>query len=486
MKIAGIIAEYNPFHRGHRYQLETLRSRYRPDYVIIAMSGDFLQRGTCALMDKYARARMALLQGADLILELPACFAAASAELFARGGVLLFETTGLTDCLCFGAESGDLKRLEALAGLLINEPEGYRERLRQGLKQGLSFPSARAKALPEYADLLELPNNILALEYLKAIGELAPGMEPVLIQRKGSGYHDMGLTGPFSSASAIRRELLASHCAADEMLPASDCVTGGKLPASGYPTSEKLPASEGFLREEDAQGTSTVLPGELQNALPAESFQILEAYQKEAAFLTEDDFSLLLHHALLRETPDSLLRYEDVTEALANRILRRREHFLSWSQFCQICDSKDMTSARISRALTHLLLGIEKESLDPYRRQDRPATPGRPASPLAKPGSSGDRSGSLLPAQSFQRASALPYLRVLGFRSPAAPLLAELKKRAKAPVLYSLASAGELLCGPGLSMLKQDVYASDLYRSVLTARTGKSFPTEYRRKLLTV
>ena len=145
-----------------------------------------------------------------------------------------------------------------------------------------------------------------------------------------------------------------------------------------------------------------------------------------------------------------------------------------------------MTSARISRALTHLLLGIEKESLDPYRRQDRPAMPGSPAGPLATPGSfegplatpgsSEDRSGSPLPAQSFQRASALPYLRVLGFRSPAAPLLAELKKRAKAPVLYSLASAGELLCGPGLSMLKQDVYASDLYRSVLTARTGKASP----------
>ena len=495
MKIAGIIAEYNPFHRGHRYQLETLRRRYRPDYVIIAMSGDFLQRGTCALMDKYARARMALLQGADLILELPACFAAASAELFARGGVLLFETTGLMNCLCFGAESGDLKRLEALAGLLINEPEWYRKRLRQGLKQGLSFPSARAKALPEYADLLELPNNILALEYLKAIGELAPGMEPVLIQRKGSGYHDMELTGPFASASAIRRELLASHCAADEMLPASDCVTGEIHLASDCMTDGKYLASaadenwrapEILLSKENIPNSIRLLPKELQNALPAESFQILEAYQKEAAFLTEDDFSLLLHHALLRETPDSLLRYEDVTEALANRFLRRREHFLSWSQFCQICDSKDMTSARISRALTHLLLGIEKESLDPYRRQDRPATPGRPASPLAKPGSSGDRSGSLLPAQSFQRASALPYLRVLGFRSPAAPLLAELKKRAKAPVLYSLASAGELLCGPGLSMLKQDVYASDLYRSVLTARTGKSFPTEYRRKLLTV
>ena len=444
MKIAGIIAEYNPFHQGHRYQLDVLKRQYRPDYVIVAMSGDFVQRGTCALLNKYARARMALLQGADLILELPTCFATSSAELFARGGVLLFAATGLTDYLCFGAESRDLNRLKELADLLIEEPDWYRNRFKDGLKQGLSFPAARAKALPEYEDLLEFPNNILALEYLKAMKEIAPGMEPVLIQRKGSGYHDMELTGPFVSASAIRGQLQASAGA-----------TGEKLPVSACTTDEKLPASEAFLRGGDTQCTSAVLPEALQNALPAESFRILEAYQKEAAFLWENDFSLLLHHALLRETAESLLRYEDMTEALANRILRQRENFLSWSQFCEACDSRDMTYARISRALTHLLLGIGKDDLDSYRRL----------------------SGT---------ASGLPYLRILGFRGSAAPLLTELKKRAKAPVLTSLSSAEEVLSGPGLQMLARDLYASDLYRSVLTAKTGKLFPTEYRRKLLTV
>lgn len=430
MKIAGVIAEYNPFHKGHRYQLDVLKRQYRPDYVIIAMSGDFVQRGTCALINKYARTRMALLQGADLILELPACFATSSAEMFARGGVLLFAATGLTDYLCFGAESGDLNRLKELAGLLIKEPEWYRKGLKEGLRQGLSFPSARAKALPEYADLLELPNNILALEYLKAIKEIAPGMEPVLIQREGSGYHDMEFTGPFVSASAIR----------------------GKLQ------------------------TSAVLPEELQNALPADSFRILEAYQKEAAFLRENDFSLLLHHALLRETAESLLRYEDMTEVLANRILRQRENFLSWSQFCEACDSRGMTYARISRALTHLLLQITKEDLHPYRPRNR----------FAGPGISESCSDSSVTDGGSKAASILPYLRILGFRGSAAPLLTELKKRARAPVLTSLSSAEKVLSGPGLQMLERDLYASDLYRNVLTAKTGKLFPTEYRRKLLTV
>lgn len=403
MKVCGIIAEYNPFHRGHRYQLETLQKTYRPDYIIIAMSGDFMQRGAPALLNKYARAEMSLLQGAHLILELPAYFATASAESFARGGVMLLNTTGLVDSLCFGAESGDLPRLKKLAGLLALEPDWYRNALKEHLKEGLSFPAARAKALPEYGDLLGFPNNILALEYLKAIENTASSMEPVLIQRAGSGYHDRDVTAPLASASAIRKSIWHK----------------------GHVSQNRR----------------------LQEALSTDSFRILDAYSKEAPFLKEDDFSLLLHQALLSASPESLLACGDMTKSLANRILEKREQFRSWSQFCEICHTRDMTYARISRTLTHLLLGIPKGASTP---ED----------------------------------ACLPYLRILGFRKSAGPLLAELKKRAKAPLITSPAMADGLLNDRGMSMFQTDIHVSDLYRSVLTAKTGKAFPTEYRRRLL--
>lgn len=412
MKITGIIAEYNPFHKGHQYQIDTLRSQYHPDYVIIAMSGDFVQRGTPALMDKYSRAHMALLQGADLVLELPAWFSTASAEAFARGGILLFLTTGITDSLCFGAETDDLSRLQKLAGLLNEEPDRYRSLLASYLRQGFSFPAARAKALPEYAPLLETPNNILALEYLKSIASLAPAMTPLLIRRKGGDYHDRDLSAPLASASAIRSALLASYQA----------------------------DRSGWYKKE------------LDDALPRSSCRIMEEYQQSAAFLWENDFSLLLHQALLSQTPETLLKYLDMTEALANRLISKRESFLSWSSFCELCDTKDITYARISRILTHLLLDIRAEMLSPFL------------------------DGSC---------SALPYLRILGFRRDAVPLLTELKKKAAAPLITSPADT-KVLSEAGLSMLKTDLYASDLYRSVLTARTGRRYPGEYKRRLLIV
>ena len=402
MKVAGIIAEYNPFHKGHKYQLDRLRELAGPDYIIVAMSGDFLQRGTPALMDKYTRARMSLLQGADLILELPACYATSSAEAFARGGILLLAATGLTDMLCFGAESDDLDRLKNLALLLNREPDWYRSALLSSLKKGRSFPTARAEALPEYADLLNQPNNILAVEYLKAMEDLAPAMKPLLIQRAGSGYHDTDITAPLASASAIREKLLHND-----------------------------------LTDWSA----------LAEALPESSLKIMQEYEKDSAFLQEDDFSQLLHYCLLRETKESLTGYLDMTEDLANRIDSRKKDFTSWSSFCQLCNTKDTTYARISRVLTHILLNIRAED---------------------------------------QKPDTLPYLRVLGFRRSAAPLLTQLKSCAKAPIITSPAAAEGQLTAQGLAMLHTDIHASDLYRCIATDKTGRAYSNEYQRKLLIV
>lgn len=439
MKVAGIIAEYNPFHRGHKYQLDRLRELAGPDYIIVAMSGDFLQRGTPALMDKYTRARMSLLQGADLILELPACYATSSAETFARGGILLLAATGLTDMLCFGAESDDLDRLRNLALLLNREPDWYRSALLSSLKKGRSFPAARAEALPEYADLLNQPNNILAVEYLKAMKDLAPAMEPLLIQRKGSGYHDTDITAPLASASAIRDTLLHTprHC--DTLLH----------------TMPHCDTRSAINRTTSAPATiqSEIDWSALAEALPESSLKIMQEYEKDSAFLQEDDFSQLLHYCLLRETKESLAGYLDMTEDLANRIDSRKNDFISWSSFCQLCNTKDTTYARISRALTHILLNIRTEDHKPCLS----------ASPRI-----------------------LPYLRVLGFRRSATPLLTQLKSCAKAPIITSPAAAEGQLTAQGLAMLHTDIHASDLYRCIATDKTGRAYLNEYQRKLLIV
>lgn len=156
MKITGIIAEYNPFHNGHAYQIAKIKEETDSDYVIVAMSGDFVQRGEPAITDKYERARMALSCGADLVLELPALFACASAEYFARAGVALFTRMGCIDYLCFGAENADLSQLNKIAGILVDEPRSYQDALNIYLKEGKNFPAARILAL-NLISVLNLP-----------------------------------------------------------------------------------------------------------------------------------------------------------------------------------------------------------------------------------------------------------------------------------------------------------------------------------------
>lgn len=216
MKTAGIIAEYNPFHTGHEYQINYIKEKLRTDYVVIAMSGDFVQRGTPALFSKYVRAEMALRSGADLVLELPVSISSASAELFARGGVQLLDGLGVTDILCFGSECGDTDALMELAKILAEEPEAFQDALRRNLKDGMTFPKARSMALsavfPEaekYQQLLSSPNNILGIEYCKAILRENSSISPVSIKREGNDYHENTLfENHFPSASAIRNAIL--------------------------------------------------------------------------------------------------------------------------------------------------------------------------------------------------------------------------------------------------------------------------------------
>lgn len=214
MKIAAIVAEYNPFHNGHLYQIQKAKQITDADYMIVVMSGNFTQRGTPALIDKYSRAKMALMGGADLVLELPVCYATGSAEYFASGAIALLNQLGCVDSICFGSECGDIVPLKKIAGARAHESDEYQKLLKTHLKCGCTYPVARNTALAETLDgfipfdmILGYPNNILGIEYIKAIIRQNSTIEPFTNLRIGSDYHSYRLADTFSSAISIRQSL---------------------------------------------------------------------------------------------------------------------------------------------------------------------------------------------------------------------------------------------------------------------------------------
>jgi len=215
MQICGIIAEYDPFHTGHGWQISEIRNTLGPDCaVIVTMSGNWTQRGGPALVDKHTRAQMALIGGADLVLELPLPCAISSAEGFARGGVAVLNAAGIVTHLCFGSECGDLSLLSRTAQSL--DSEDYSINLHKGLDRGLSFPAARQQAAQDLigpdADCLSFPNNNLGAEYLRALNRLNSRITPITVQREGAG-HGQSPSGGFASASWLRQQILAGNWA---------------------------------------------------------------------------------------------------------------------------------------------------------------------------------------------------------------------------------------------------------------------------------
>ena len=324
MKIAAIITEYNPLHAGHAYQLEEVRRRSGADYIIVLMSGDYVQRGCPAIFDKFLRAEMALLCGADLVLELPCACATASAPRFAQAAVALLQGLGVVDQLWFGSEAGQMEPFLALADLLSQEPACYRHPLQAALRSGHSFPKARMLALTacfsewrlpfatedDLKAFLAAPNNILGLAYCQALLQARSSIQPRTMHRIGSGYHSFALSKAYSSATAIRQ----------------------------------------FLLEQK--------PEVIQDQVPARVYPLIQRACQANSCLQEDDFSLPLRYQLLRETESSLCQYLDLPRDLAHRILRLQNQYASFSQFSLLLKTRNDTLTHIQRALLHVLLGI--------------------------------------------------------------------------------------------------------------------------------
>lgn len=443
MKTIGIIAEYNPFHNGHAYQINEIKKRTGADYVVIAMSGDFVQRGTPAIIDKYARTKMALSNGADLVIELPAIWATSSAESFAMAGVTLFDKMGCIDGLCFGAETDNLPMLSMLAETLAKEPTDYQTLLSSYLKDGLTFPAARAKALCEYlrsdavSSILNEPNNILAIEYLKALKRRSSSIEPLLLKREGAGYHDTEMLTntniPTASATAIR-EILLNTAAQTHSL--SDAKTDISFMLQAADTMQK---------------SLLQIPDKLTDSMPSAAKKILNAYLENRPFMQTNDFSSILGYQLLNVTKEELADIGDCNPDIANRLSKNRSQFSSFDKFCELNKSKDTTYTRINRILLHLILRITN--------------------------------------QDYLRAKSLdyiPYLRILGFKKASSALLKELKATACVPVISKLADASSLLSEDALWLLEKDIFAADLYEQLCSVKKGTPPRSEYTREIVRI
>jgi len=246
--VAGVIAEYNPFHLGHAYQLSAIRQRLGEDTAVVAvMSGNFVQRGECAVMEKHARAEAAVLGGVDLVLELPTVYAAATAEIFARGGVEALASTGVVTHLCFGSEIGAIEPLASVADCL--DSEAYHAVLRRLLDEGMSFAAARQTAVEglvgESAACLAGANNNLGVEYLRAMKRIGTSMEPITVRRIGDG-HDSERVGEYPSASAIRRAILGGE-AWQHMVPEGTAAVLEREIAAGHAPSSMTCAGRSVL-----------------------------------------------------------------------------------------------------------------------------------------------------------------------------------------------------------------------------------------------
>ena len=450
MKVTGIIAEYNPFHKGHKYQIDYCKKELNSDYVIVAMSGDYVQRGTPALLPKHVRAEMALRCGADLVLEMPVSVSTASAEAFAFGGISMLEGLHMVDSLCFGSEYGEVSALMELAEILVKEPEEYRSLLKEFLSNGLSFPSARCQALTEYfknprnftgddfdgvltpllnqiVQILNSPNNILGIEYCKALLRLKSNIKPVTLKRQGMGYHE-------TLATAVSTRITSTDVAVDDTPFAS---------ASADTATDNIPfASASAIRELLKAALMPETISRITAQVPDEISSLLASSLQRNEFLTEDVLDPLLSYCILKENTSGLSTYLDVSRDLAERIANRSNEVNGFLQAAALLKTKELTQTRIQRALLHIILRI----------REVPAT--------------------------------VPYARVLGFRKESSALLKEIKDSSSIPLITKLADTDSILDEAGKILLSETTFASNLYEKLLCQKSGRNFVHEYQKQLV--
>lgn len=319
--VLGIVSEYNPFHNGHILHLKKSLEMTKADFTIAIMSGSFTQRGDTSLIDKWAKTEMALKQGIDLVIELPTLYAISSAENFADGAVKILNSLGIIDYISFGSEIGEIKPLDDVATVLSKEPKDFSEILKRQLRSGLSYPKAREIAIqmyfgtsPIYTEALQNPNNILGIEYLKALKRSKSNITPITIKRNYNNYNSNDVKNGVASATAIRTMIMQKK--------------------------------------------------NIHTVVPYETYEIIERLSKEGKIVPSlKVFEKEIIYNLRKMTITEIANLADVTEGLENKIKQASNMTNNLEELIQKIKSKRYTETRIRRILLYSLLNITKKDM---------------------------------------------------------------------------------------------------------------------------
>ncbi len=318
MKVVGFITEYNPFHYGHKFHLEESKKITKSTHSIAIMSSSFVQRGEPSLIDKWTKAKIAVENGVDLIIELPFIYSIQSAELFAYGGVNILNSLGIVDFLGFGSELGEMEPLEKIASVLNKEPDFYKENLKKYITQGQSFSEARSLALKDYfkhdndsksyGDILKQSNNILGIEYIKALQKLNSSIKPIAIKRQGNDYKDETITTPIASATGIRK----------------------KIQNDGLES--------------------------IKEYIPFETYiELKDFYNKYKSFNYLENYNEIFQYLLRISTKEELMQIMDMENGLENRILDKGQRSNDINEIINNVQTRRYPKTRIQRIFIQLL-----------------------------------------------------------------------------------------------------------------------------------
>lgn len=383
MKAVGLVTEYNPFHNGHLYHLNKAMELTGADISVAVMSGDFVQRGEPAVLDKYTRTSMALNSGVNLVVELPVNYAVSSAESFAAGALKVLDYVK-ADSIAFGSESGDIERLSKLAHILCDNEDTLYKEISKYTANGISYAAARQKVVEKLTDkdtaaMLTSSNNILAVEYLKAIIKNNYAIKPYTVQRQGDSYNDTDIRSEYASATALRENLKADNI------------------------SEYIPVKAGLIL---SSNTNYIYPDDITEVLFTRLLDIL--------FASNYDKNVFI---------ENVMQYPDVSKEIAGRLYKsamdmitrtvpqgaesKDNGLFSFGSLCEHIKTKEVPLSRIKRALVRITLGLDKKHIEKYANE--------------------------------------PYIRVLGFDKKGQEYLSYIRKTVEVPLITKTADYKEML-----------------------------------------
>ena len=383
MKAVGLVTEYNPFHNGHLYHLNKAMELTGADISVAVMSGDFVQRGEPAVLDKYTRTSMALNSGVNLVVELPVNYAVSSAESFAAGALKVLDYIK-ADSIAFGSESGDIERLSKLAHILCDNEDTLYKEISKCTANGISYAAARQKVVEKLTDkdtaaMLTSSNNILAVEYLKAIIKNNYAIKPYTVQRQGDSYNDTDIRSEYASATALRKNLKADNI------------------------SEYIPVKAGLIL---SSNTNYIYPDDITEALFTRLLDILFASSYDKNVFIEN---VMQYPDVSKEIAGRL--YKSAMDMITRTVPQRSESKDNWTfsfgSLCEYIKTKEVPLSRIKRALVRITLGLDKKRMEKYANE--------------------------------------PYIRVLGFDKKGQEYLSYIRKTVEVPLITKTADYKEML-----------------------------------------